>query len=608
MENYEMRAVLAGNPGVGKTTIFRGLTGTKEHIGKWAGATADAVWGKFTYNRKTCLLGDLPGMYSVGSRSAKEETARQHLCGEETDAVVVVGDAACLERGLHLLKEILSLERVRDRGIPLILCVNRCDQAERKGIRIDFELLRDVLQFPVVPCRAGNREELAGLKETILECSGVRACYECLDFSPKQLARETVCSAGDDYARRQEVLDRILTGRFTGSLLTVVLLMAVFWLTIAGAGCPSLLLWKWFTSLEGKLMAWLAAVHVPEVPARAAVFGAWRAAAWVTAVMGPPLAIFFPLYTMLEDSGCLPRMAFCADRSLKRCGACGRQCLTMAMGLGCSVAGVTGCRDIDSPRERLTAILTNSLIPCSGRFPALFMLITLFLIPGFQRDTKGNLMAALFLTAVMVTGVVAALGCSWLLSCTVLKEIPSVFTLELPPCRRPQLGKILVRSFLNRAPFVLARAVSAAAFAGLVIWLLANRFVGGHSLLDHLTVFFAPAGRLMGLDGAILTAFFLGFPADEVVVPAILMIYLQSGSLADVTDPAVLQTILVNNGWTWKTALCMVIFCLFHWPCLAVCRAVKKETGSLRWTVLAAAIPALLGVVLCTAVNRIINF
>ena len=603
MNNYQMVAALAGNPNVGKSTIFNGLTGLRQHTGNWAGVTVASACGEFTCNDKTCILVDLPGTYSLNTHSKEEEITRQYLSSGQADAVVVVCDATCVERGLHLLKQILSLEPIKDQGIPLVLCINLCDEAQKKGIQIDFGLLEDVLQFPVVPCCARCSRDLTLLKEAILECGGIRGHYDCLDFSPKHLAREAVHYTKINYRKREEQIDRIITGRFTGSLLLVFLLMGVFWLTMAGANYPSRLLWNLLFSLEGRLVLWLEALKVPAPAVQALVYGTYRVLAWVVSVMLPPMAIFFPLFTLLEDLGYLPRVAFHMDRSFKRCRACGKQCLTMAMGFGCNAAGVIGCRIIDSPRERLMAILTNSLVPCNGRFPTLFTLITLFFLTGIQGSAVGSLLAALFLTAAIIGSVTATLGSSWLLSHTLLKGIPSAFTLELPPYRRPQVGKVLVRSVFDRTLFVLGRAVSIAAPAGLVIWLLANTTLGGSSLLFHLTRFFDPLGRLMGLDGVILMAFLLGWPANEIVLPIMLMAYLQSGYLVEMTDSAALLTLLTNHGWTLRTAVCMMIFCLFHWPCSTTCLTIKKETGSLKWTAAAILLPTALGFLLCVMVN-----
>lgn len=608
MDNYHMVVALAGNPNVGKSTIFNGITGLKQHTANWPGVTVESASGEFSLDGKTCILVDLPGTYSLNTHSKEEEVTRQYLSSGEADAVVVVCDATCVERGLHLLKQIVSLETIKDNGIPLILCINLCDEARKKGIEIDFKLLEDVLQIPVVACCARCARDLVRLKEAVLRCEGTANHYDCLDFSPKRLAAETVRYTRTDYRKREETIDRIVTGRFTGTLIMVLLLLGVFWLTMAGANYPSNLLWNVLFSLEGTLASGLTALKVPHLVIQALVYGVYRVLAWVVSVMLPPMAIFFPLFTLLEDLGYLPRIAFHMDRSFKRCRACGKQCLTMAMGFGCNAAGVIGCRIIDSPRERLIAILTNSLVPCNGRFPTLFTLITLFFLTGIQGTFTGSLVAALLLTAAILAGVCATLGCSWVLSHTLLKGIPSAFTLELPPYRRPQIGKVLVRSILDRTLFVLGRAAAIAAPAGLIIWLLANTMAGGHSLLFHLTGFFDPLGRLMGLDGVILMAFLLGFPANEIVIPIMLMAYLQSGMLVEMTDSAALFTLLTANGWTWKTALCMLIFCLFHWPCSTTCLTIKKETGSLKWTAVAVLLPTVLGVVLCMAVNGAVYF
>ncbi len=606
MDNHKYVIALAGNPNVGKSTIFNGLTGLKQHTGNWPGKTVASAKGEFQVDGQSYLLVDLPGTYSLAAHSEEEEIARDFLCSGEADAVMVVCDATCMERGLHLLKQILALDYIRDNGTPLILCINLCDEASKKGICIDFSLLQDVLQFPVLPCCARCSKDLAQVKQTVHDAVSTTGNYECLDFSPKELARETVQYTKINYRQRQQAIDRIVTGPYTGGILMVLLLMGVFWLTMAGANYPSDLLWNILFSLEGKLAALLTWMNLSEGLVNALVYGVYRVLAWVVSVMLPPMAIFFPLFTLLEDLGYLPRVAFNMDRAFMRCRACGKQCLTMAMGFGCNAVGVTGCRIIDSPRERLVAILTNSLVPCNGRFPTLVTLITLFFVAGVQGTAMGGLQAALYLTFAILLSITATLGCSWLLSHTLLKGVPSSFTLELPPYRRPQFGKVIVRSIFDRTLFVLGRAVAVAAPAGLIIWILANIQLGGQSLLACLTGFLDPLGRFMGLDGVILAGFILGFPANEIVVPIILMAYLQTGHLVEMSDSSALFQLLTSQGWTWKTALCMMIFCLFHWPCSTTCLTIKKETGSLKWTAVAVLLPTLLGILLCVMVNLIL--
>ncbi len=606
MDNHKYVIALAGNPNVGKSTIFNGLTGLKQHTGNWPGKTVASAKGEFQVDGQSYLLVDLPGTYSLAAHSEEEEIARDFLCSGEADAVMVVCDATCMERGLHLLKQILALDYIRDNGTPLILCINLCDEASKKGICIDFSLLQDVLQFPVLPCCARCSKDLAQVKQTVHDTVSTTGNYECLDFSPKELARETVQYTKINYRQRQQTIDRIVTGPYTGGILMVLLLMGVFWLTMAGANYPSDLLWNILFSLEGKLAALLIWMNLSEGLVNALVYGVYRVLAWVVSVMLPPMAIFFPLFTLLEDLGYLPRVAFNMDRAFMKCRACGKQCLTMAMGFGCNAVGVTGCRIIDSPRERLVAILTNSLVPCNGRFPTLVTLITLFFAAGVQGSAMGGLQAAMYLTFAILLGIAATLGCSWLLSHTLLKGIPSSFTLELPPYRRPQFGKVIIRSVFDRTLFVLGRAVAVAAPAGLVIWILANIHLGGQSLLACLTGFLDPLGRFMGLDGVILAGFILGFPANEIVVPIILMAYLQTGHLVEMSDSSALLQLLTSQGWTWKTALCMMIFCLFHWPCSTTCLTVKKETGSWKWTAVAVLLPTVLGFLLCVMINLIL--
>ena len=630
MDNHKYIVALAGNPNVGKSTIFNGLTKMKQHTGNWAGVTVSAAKGEFRFQDQTYVAVDLPGVYSLNIRTEEEKVTRDFLEAGEADLIMVLCDATCTERGLHLLKQILELSSVKDNGTPLVLCINLCDEARKKGIAIDFSLLQDVLQIPVVSCCARCPKDLELLKQTIsqairpdgnlnlrptVKSSGrpdtVQAvtigAYDCLDFSPKELAAATTKYTRINYLERQQRIDRIVTGRFTGTILMLLLLMGIFWLTMAGANYPADLLWDALFSLEQPLISFLSWLGAPERVTDALVYGVFRVLAWVVSVMLPPMAIFFPLFTLLEDLGYLPRAAFHMDRAFMRCRACGKQCLTMAMGLGCNAAGVVGCRIIDSPRERMIAILTNSLVPCNGRFPLLFSMITLFFISGIQNTALGSLAAALYLTAAILLAVAATLGCSWILSHTLLKGVPSAFTLELPPYRRPQIGKVILRSVFDRTLFVLGRAAAVAAPAGLLIWILANITAGGQSLLLYLTGFLDPLGHLMGLDGVILTAFLLGFPANEIVIPIILMTYLQTGYLVEMNDSSALLNLLVSHGWTWKTALCMMIFCLFHWPCSTTCLTIKKETGSLKWTAAAILIPTILGILLCTLANLTIS-
>lgn len=274
----------------------------------------------------------------------------------------------------------------------------------------------------------------------------------------------------------------------------------------------------------------------------------------------------------------------------------------MCMGFGCNAAGVVGCRIIDSPRERLLAILTNNFVPCNGRFPTLIALIAMFFV-GAQTPVFSSLLSALGLTAVIVLGISATFLATRLLSDTILKGEASFFTLELPPYRRPQIGRTVIHSLLNRTLFVLGRAAVVAAPTGMILWIMANVTIYGNSILSIFSGFLDPFARLMGLDGVILLAFILGFPANEIVLPIILMAYLAQGSLVETGSLMEIKSVLTANGWTPVTALCTILFSLMHWPCSTTLLTIQKETGSWKWTMLAATLPTIFGILCCMSVR-----
>ena len=371
----------------------------------------------------------------------------------------------------------------------------------------------------------------------------------------------------------------------------------MFYLTIWGSSAPSEFLQGALFSLLEPLRGGLASLGAPPWLQGLVADGLYRTTAWVVAVMLPPMAIFFPLFTLLEDAGYLPRVAFNLDGLMCRCGGHGRQSLTMCMGFGCNACGVTGCRIIDSPRERLTAQLTNSLVPCNGRFPTLVALISLFFLGNTSGPGRRLLGAGLFL-AVILFSVGMTLLTSKLLSRTLLRGQVSSFSLELPPYRLPQIGKVLVRSLLDRTLFVLGRAVTVAMPAGAVLWLLSNLAVSGRPLLDVLAGFLQPLGDLMGLDGMVLLAFLLAFPANEIMLPVLAMGYLSTSVMADI-GTARLGQVLALHGWSWQTAVCAAVLCLMHLPCGTTCLTLLKETGSKKWTLVGMLLPLSMGILLC---------
>lgn len=400
------------------------------------------------------------------------------------------------------------------------------------------------------------------------------------------------------YYERDRRIDRIVTHRVWGILLMIALLAVVFWITISGANIPSAMLSEGFALLEEKLNAFFLSVGMHEMIRSILMDGIYKTLTWVVSVMLPPMAIFFPLFTILEDFGYLPRVAFNLDGYFRKAKACGKQALTMSMGFGCNAVGVSGCRIIDSPRERLIAILTNNFVPCNGRFPTLIAIITMFFAGMFQAPWNG-IISTLLLTGTILLGVTLTFWVSRLLSHTLLKGVPSGFSLELPPYRKPQFGKVIIRSIFDRTLFVLGRAISVAIPAGALLWILANISVDGVTLLSMIAAFLDPFARQLGLDGVILLAFILGFPANEIVVPIILMTYLSAGHMLEMNDLFALKELLVANGWTWVTAICTMLFSLIHFPCATTLLTIKKETGSYKWTMLAFLIPTLIGMLVC---------
>ena len=482
------------------------------------------------------------------------------------------------------------------------------DEARKKHAAPDTAALASALGVPVVETAARDGAGLDDLRRAMADMArnnAPPAPWEDVDGGDPEAVAARAAAIADgclprvaDIHRRDRRIDRIVTGRWTSLPVMLALLGLVFWLTLWGANAPSALLSRGLMALQAPLRQLLA--FAPWWIQGAVVDGVYRTAAWVVAVMLPPMAIFFPLFTLLEDAGLLPRIAFACDRFFRAAGGSGRQSLTMCMGLGCNACGVMGCRIIDSPRERLAAILTNAFIPCNGRLPTLILLsLLLWSGTGSSWAAAGTFLACLLLAVAMT------LLATRLLTATVLRGQPSAFTLELPPYRMPRVGQVLIRSLLDRTLFVLGRAVTVAAPAGLVIWTLANVTAGGVSLLSRAAAFFDPLGHLMGLDGMVLTAFLLGFPANEIVLPALLMGYLHTGSLVETGGTAALSQLLSAQGWTAETAVCMMVLCLLHFPCGTTCLTIRRETGSRRWTLLAAALPTAMGMALCIAIHGV---
>ena len=686
MKDNNRIIALAGNPNVGKSTVFNALTGLHQHTGNWPGKTVSNASGYFNFNNLTYKIYDLPGIYSILAHSEEEFVARDFICFGGSDVVVIVCDAGCLMRNLNL---VLQVCEITDK---VVVCVNLLDEAKKKKIDVDLNKLSDLLGVRVVGTSArsnvGLDELLSNIDLTfgesrkskkvrynqyveyaikvisdaiILDDSSINKRWvalnllrddgllrdkieqelmidlsdEKIDNSIKQartllldgditiseiddvltesinneaslISSKVVSYLNEDYAKKDRRLDKILTKKSTGIPIMIILFAFIFWLTITGSNYPSMLLQSVLFKFENVLFNFFSYLHIPNFVNEALTHGVYRVLAWVVSVMLPPMALFFPLFTILEDIGYLPRIAFNVDGIFKKCKTCGKQALTMAMGFGCNAVGVSGCRIIDSPRERLIAILTNSFVPCNGRFPILISIITMFLV-GVEGGFWNSLLGVLILMMVIGFGIFMTFVTSSVLSKTLLKGVPSSFTLELPPYRRPQYGKVIVRSIFDRTLFVLGRAITVAIPAGLVIWCLANININGGSLLSILSNVLDPLGKLLGMDGVILLAFILAFPANEIVIPIIIMSYMSTGNLVDISNLSTLREVLVSNGWTWVTAVSVMLFSLMHWPCSTTCLTVKKETSSIKWTILSIVIPTFCGVVICLIFNALVH-
>ncbi len=673
---------LAGNPNVGKSTVFNSLTGLNQHTGNWPGKTVTNAQGKYRYKNRNFIMVDIPGTYSLMANSAEEEVARDFVCFGKPDATVIVTDATCLERNLNLVLQTLEIS---DR---VVVCVNLIDEAKRKKISIDFKALSKALGVPVIPTNARSNKGLDALVDTVCEVADKRiaanpiritydepieqaikilepaiwrlvdgkinnrwvalklldgdktlieALNKYLEFDlledqeltellgsarkyleskgidadklrdkvvsrlvglSEEIGRGVITFENMQYNLTDRKIDRIVTSRVFGIPIMLGLLAVIFWLTINGANVPSAVIADFLFGIEEPMTKFLVSLGAPDWLHSVLVLGMYRTLAWVVSVMLPPMAIFFPLFTLLEDLGYLPRIAFNMDNFYKKACAHGKQALTMCMGFGCNAAGVVGCRIIDSPRERLIATLTNVFVPCNGRFPTLIAIASIF-IGGTVGGAFQSIASTLALTGIVFFGILMTLLISKILSKTILKGLPSSFALELPPYRKPQVGKIIVRSIFDRTLFVLGRAIAIAAPAGLVIWLMANITVAGASLLTHGANFFDPFARLLGMDGYILMAFILGLPANEIVIPIIIMSYMASGSLLELDRLEDLRQLLVANGWTWLTGVCVMLFSLMHFPCGTTLWTIRKETQSIKWTLVSFAIPTVAGIIVC---------
>ena len=699
---------LAGNPNVGKSTVFNELTGLRQHTGNWPGKTVVRAEGAFVHEGKRAKVVDLPGTYSLLAGSVDEEVARDFVLFGRPDVTVVVVDATRLERNLNLVLQVLE---ITDR---VVVFLNLVDEARRHGIAVDPAKLERELGVPVVQGIAREGVGIDNLISAVHEValgahsgSAIRVEQHTaevevaldelvpviqdafpevpnarwvalrllnadeavegavqsgelgqlshdesgalVEIAPAE-ARHRVLKKGmslrwslpsdfqdvvtgrayevaEQIAARVQVrglkkvglafdrkMDEWLTSRIFGFPLMLFILATVFWITIEGANIPSSLL---ATALidngHSALKALSLGIGIPWWLDGLLLDGVYLATAWVVAVMLPPMAIFFPLFTLLEDFGYLPRVAFNLDSLFRKAGAHGKQALTMCMGFGCNAAGVVATRVIDSPRERLIAIITNNFSLCNGRWPTQILIATIF-IGALAPSQLGGLISAGAVVGIALLGIVMMFLSSWILSRTVLRGEATSFSLELPPYRPPQVWQTLYTSIIDRTLIVLWRAVIFAIPAGALIWLISNISLNGVSLAHHAVGWLDPAGLILGMNGVILVAYVVAIPANEIVIPTVLMLTVLTGGFAmgegagvmfELDSVGATGDLLRAGGWTLLTGVNLMLFSLLHNPCSTTIYTIYKETRSTKWTVVATLMPLVMGLTVCFLVAQV---
>lgn len=616
MNKQSVTIALAGNPNVGKSTVFNRMTGLNQHTGNWAGKTVEVFSGEADFKSNKYKIIDLPGSYSLFADSEEEVVTADYLSKGNFDVVIIVADATALERNLMFTLQVLM------NTSKAVLGLNMSDIAEKQGIYIDTDELSLQLGIPVIkvfPKKkhgtdlllesavsvAKNKTKTYQIK-SIQNLCNIKEPLEFTKAVSDKCSEITSLTITESTFRRHSInqtLDNLFTSKLTGIPIMLVFMLGIFWLTACGANYPSELLSSLFNYITNSIWILLKDLSVPKIIISFICDGVLKTAGWVIAVMLPPALIFFPIFALLEDFGYLPRVAFNLDGIFRKSGTSGKQALTMLMGFGCNACGIVGCRIIPSKKERNIAMLTNSFIPCNGRIPTLITLSTIFFAASITNNAS-YFITALTILLLLITALLVTMLTSKIIS-LILPKDTSTFIMELPKYKKPQILKTVALSIKNKVLSVLLRAVAVALPAGAVIWIIANLTIGNQSILKYLTDFLDPFGRALGLDGTILSAFILGFPANEIVIPVMIMSYMSQGSIVELSSVSALENLLRSNGWSNITAICTMIMCVFHFPCSTTCITIYKETKSKLLTVFSIVIPFITGIIICFTVNQL---